>query len=102
VPESIIPSADTPGPKAFGVSFQMLVRHAVRLPESFRGGCSFGAGAEADLSRRDVLQIGGKHSPAKPVNAGAALSTGLARPSCVLRQAYDPPAQFLDTVGHLV
>jgi hypothetical protein len=33
----------------------MLVRHAVRLPESFRGGCSFGAGAEADLSRRDVL-----------------------------------------------
>jgi len=74
VPESIIPSADAPGPKAFGVSFQMLVRHAVRLPESFRGGCSFGAGAEADLSRRDVLQIGGKHSPAKPVNAAAAFS----------------------------
>ncbi len=38
-----------------GVSFQMLFRHAVRLPESFRGGCSFGAGAEADLSRRDVF-----------------------------------------------
>jgi len=33
----------------------MLVRHAVRLPESFRGGCSFGAGAQADLSRRDVF-----------------------------------------------
>ena len=80
----------------------MLVSHAVRLPESFRGGCSFGAGAEADLSRRDVLQVRGKHSPAKPVNAAAALSTGLARLSCVLRQAYDPPAQFLDTAAPLV
>jgi len=102
VPESIIPSADAPGPKAFGVSFQMLVRHAVRLPESFRGGCSFGAGAEADLSRRDVLQIRGKHGPAKPVNAAAAFSTGCACPSCVLRQAYDPPAQFLDSTAGLV
>jgi hypothetical protein len=27
------------------VSFQMQSSHAVRLPESFRGGCSFGAGA---------------------------------------------------------
>jgi len=27
-----------------GVSFQMQSNHAVRLPESFRGGCSFGAG----------------------------------------------------------
>ena len=35
-------------------------RHAVLLPESFRGGCSFGAGALADLSRRDCLEhIGG-------------------------------------------
>jgi hypothetical protein len=25
------------------ISFQISVRHAVRLPESFRGGCSFGA-----------------------------------------------------------
>ena len=45
VPESIIPSADAVGPKARGVSFQMSSSHAVRLPESFRGGCSFGAGA---------------------------------------------------------
>jgi len=45
VPESIIPSADASGGLAVGVSFQMLFRHAVRLPESFRGGCSFGAGA---------------------------------------------------------
>jgi hypothetical protein len=27
VPESIIPSADTSGPKPFGVSFQMLASH---------------------------------------------------------------------------
>src|ERR1700679_3551143 len=27
----------------------------VLLPESFRGGCSFGAGLSADLSRRDCL-----------------------------------------------
>jgi len=101
VPESIIPSADA-WANVPGVTFQMLVRHAVRLPESFRGGCSFGAGAEADLSRRDVVQVGGKHRPAKPVNAGAVLSTGLARLSCVLRQAHDPPAQFLDSTDSLV
>jgi len=51
----------------------MLSSHAVRLPESFRGGCSFGAGNKADLSRRDCLeQIGGKHGRAKAVNALAA------------------------------
>ena len=44
VPESIIPSADASGPKPARVSFQMLTSRAVRLPESFRGGCSFGAG----------------------------------------------------------
>jgi hypothetical protein len=44
VPESIIPSADTVRAKALGASFQMLSCHAVLLPESFRGGCSFGAG----------------------------------------------------------
>ncbi len=43
VPESIIPSAD---PARSCVSFQMLDNRAVRLPESFRGGCSFGAGAK--------------------------------------------------------
>ena len=43
------------GRKPLGVSFQMSSRRAVRLPESFRGGCSFGAGAKAGLSRRDVL-----------------------------------------------
>jgi hypothetical protein len=44
---------------------------AVRLPESFRGGCSFGAGIQADLSRRDLLvnKIGGKHGRTKAVNA---------------------------------
>jgi hypothetical protein len=47
VPESIIPSADASdrGMWSGSVSFQMSFRHAVRLPESFRGGCSFGAGA---------------------------------------------------------
>ena len=44
-PESIIPSADA-SPKLGCVAFQILVRHAVPLPESFRGGCSFGAGAK--------------------------------------------------------
>ncbi len=58
VPESIIPSADASGP--FNRTRLRLFpdaqsRHAVRLPESFRGGCSFGAGAQADLSRRDVV-----------------------------------------------
>jgi len=70
VPESIIPSADASRPKPVGVSFQMLANHAVRLPESFRGGCSFGVGAFADLSRRDyLLQIGENHGRTKAVNA---------------------------------
>jgi len=50
VPESIIPSADPSGQKPVGVSFQMLASHAVRLPESFRGGCSFGAGSLEPVS----------------------------------------------------
>src|SRR5215813_10539341 len=36
----------------------MSSNHAVRLPESFRGGCSFGAGIKADLSRRDCTRTG--------------------------------------------
>jgi len=58
VPESIIPSADAIGPFGLkGISFQMLTCHTVLLPESFRGGCSFGAGPNgAGLSRRDVFQ----------------------------------------------
>jgi hypothetical protein len=68
------------------------------LPESFRGGCSFGAGTEADLSRRDALeQIGWKHDWAKAVNAAAVLSTVV-----LVQQAYDPLAQFLDTAICLV
>jgi len=78
VPESIIPSADALGQRPASLSRCQFVTR-VRLPESFRGGCSFGAGAEAGLSRRDVEQIGKKHSPAKPVNAAAALSTGSGR-----------------------
>ena len=78
VPESIIPSADASGRKPLGVSFQMSSSHAVRLPESFRGGCSFGAGVKAGLSRRDCLeQIGTEHGGAKPVNAAAASIHGL-------------------------
>jgi hypothetical protein len=81
----------------------MLSSHAVRLPESFRGGCSFGAGIEADLSRRDCLeQIGKKHGWTKAVNAAAAISTILAAALVLVRQAYDPPAQFLDTATALV
>jgi hypothetical protein len=99
VPESIIPSADAIGQKARSVSFQMSSNHAVRLPESFRGGCSFGAGIKADLSRRDVLErLRRKHSIPKPVNA----TRGLINELCVLRQAPDPPAQFLDSTGCLV
>jgi len=71
------------------------------LPESFRGGCSFGAGTKADLSRRDALeQIRGKHDWAKAVNAAAALSTAVVL--VLLRQAYDLLAQFLDTAIGLV
>jgi len=40
-----------------------------------------------------VSQIGGKHGSAKAVNAGGTPFNGL----CVLRQAHDPAAQFLDT-----
>jgi hypothetical protein len=46
VPESIIPSADASGPKPLRRLFPDAVKVTrVRLPESFRGGCSFGAGA---------------------------------------------------------
>jgi hypothetical protein len=69
------------------------------LPESFRGGCSFGAGIKADLSRRDSLeQMGTEHGADKPVNATAALSTALVP----VQQAPDPAAQFLDTAIALV
>src|ERR1700742_228014 len=53
-------------------------RHAVLLPESFRGGCSFGAGVSAGLSRRACLGPGGgKHDRTKTVNAPTALSKAL-------------------------
>src|SRR5919199_455756 len=58
LPESIIPSADAPDLAVLSASFQMSSNHAVRLPESFRGGCSFGAGIKADLSRRDCTRTG--------------------------------------------
>ena len=91
VPESIIPSADASGTKPLGVSFQMSSRRAVRLPESFRGGCSFGAGAKAGLSRRDSLkQIGTEHGGAKPVNAAAASIHDLV----LMRQVPDPLHTF--------
>src|ERR1700692_2735450 len=58
----------------------MLSSHAVRLPESFRGGCSFGAGVKADLSRRDCLeQIGRKHGWTRAVNAAAASYQGICK-----------------------
>jgi hypothetical protein len=41
LPENVIPSAG-----ASNATFQSLPRYrVVHLPESFRGGCSFGAGA---------------------------------------------------------
>src|ERR1700730_16449864 len=65
-------------------------RHAVLLPESFRGGCSFGAGAEAGLSRRDCLeQIGGEHGDTKTVNAGWSAIKSFS----VLQQVHDLAAQ---------
>jgi hypothetical protein len=49
LPENVIPSAG-----AGSATFQsLLVYRLVRVPESFRGGCSFGAGKDADLSRGD-------------------------------------------------
>jgi len=58
-PESVIPSADHPfriqpieAQTGKGVTFQMfLLLPAVLLPESFRGGCSFGAGRIRSLPR---------------------------------------------------
>ena len=79
VPESIIPSADALRllePSA--PLSRCCPHHAVLLPESFRGGCSFGAGQLADLSRRGRLeQIGGKHDVTKPVNAARGAINGL-------------------------
>jgi len=46
LPENVIPSADAQHLlQERRVSFQSLCHCAVRLPESFRGGCSFGAGS---------------------------------------------------------
>ena len=46
MPENVIPSADAQHLlQERRVSFQSLCHCAVRLPESFRGGCSFGAGS---------------------------------------------------------
>jgi hypothetical protein len=76
----------------------MQSSHTVRLPESFRGGCSFGAGIEADLSRRDCLeQIGRKHGRTKPVNAAAASITGFE----LLRQASDLLHTFWTALARL-
>lgn len=47
LPENVIPSAG-----ATRASFQSTSIVAVLLPESFRGGCSFGVG-RPDLSRDD-------------------------------------------------
>jgi len=46
LPENVIPSAG-----ASSATFQSLGHRVVLVPESFRGGCSFGAGQPADLSR---------------------------------------------------
>jgi len=46
VPESVIPSAG-----AASASLQSAFTLAIRVPESFRGGCSFGVG-QTDLSRK--------------------------------------------------
>jgi hypothetical protein len=46
LPENVIPSADAKHLlQERHASFQSLLHCAVRLPESFRGGCSFGAGS---------------------------------------------------------
>jgi hypothetical protein len=50
--------------------------------------------------------MGGKHGWHKAVNArrplSTSLATGLATGLVLVRQAYDPPAQFLDTATRLV
>jgi hypothetical protein len=73
------------------------------LPESFRGGCSFGAGIKADLSRRGCLERGGgKHDLEQTVNALQHLSTGFTLSRQAHDPAADPAAQFLDTTIALV
>src|SRR5262249_36114255 len=47
-----------PSAGASSATFQsLLVYRLVRVPESFRGGCSFGVGKDADLSRGDSSGI---------------------------------------------
>jgi len=99
VPESIIPSADAPDLAVLSASFQMSSNHAVRLPESFRGGCSFGAGIKADLSRRDCTRTGGEETRS---GQGCQRREKAINGLCVLRQLPDLPAQFLDTGTGLV
>jgi hypothetical protein len=72
----------------------------VLLPESFRGGCSFGAGLKGPVSPDvTVFHIGGKHGRVKPVNAAM---VAINRRSKRLQQVHDLLAQFLDTDGPLV
>jgi hypothetical protein len=59
LPESIIPSADA-NTKFGRVSFQMQYGQPVRLPESFRGGCSFGAG-DASILKGSKLPVSPEH-----------------------------------------
>ena len=77
-----------------GVSFQMSSSRVVRLPESFRGGCSFGAGAWPVSPDATVVQhIGRKHGAAKPVNATRAAING----SCGQESGF--PTRFLDSAS---
>src|SRR3954452_12568556 len=56
----------------------MLCSHTVRLPESFRGGCSFGAGRLRPISPDVTVSNSGlkKHGRPKSVNAPATAFNG--------------------------
>src|SRR3954468_18493558 len=62
----------------------MLTSRAVRLPESFRGGCSFGAGISCRSlpARLNRNKMGGKHGGSKAVNALRQLSTAVPSQKC--------------------
>ena len=88
MPESIIPSADAIRDKARWRLFPDAVTAArVLLPESFRGGCSFGDGPKASTKAKGPVSpdaagvdVRRKHERGSAVNASRCLSTSFKSP----------------------
>jgi hypothetical protein len=57
LPESAIPSAEAGSDAEHDLSFQISTSWTVLLPESFRGGCSFGAGDCRSLPSLTLLTV---------------------------------------------